>query len=784
MERTMRLKYFLIWSICYSISTSIFAASKTYDLTVSYKTVNFANRCVQAVAVNDQIPGPELRFIEGDEITINVRNNLDVGTAIHWHGILDPWLMDGVAHVTQMPIPPGATKQYKFKLKQSGTYWYHAHAGLQEQQGLYGAFIIDPIEPPPYAYNKDFNVILSDWINTNPDQVFANLKKDGDYYSPNFPIQPSLMHYLSAYKKANSKERKQLQTDYVMMQTMLMSPYDYSDVAYDKFLINGHNTESPWIQQVKVGDTVRLRFINAGSSTLFKLKIPGTKMQVVHVEGNDVEPYEVDELTISPAETYDIVLKISESKPYIVYAESNDKLGKIYGALITNSQQKIDFACVKPFPTSKPIMMMTDMAETTNTKSESPNSNMDHMSSHANTHDMHSKLSTPNAKSPDIHNATISDMTMHGMDMPSNKYQSIKAYKPSNDPAKPFTPINIRLSGWMDKYIWFMNDKTEYQADPILIEAGKRYRLIFKNETMMHHPMHLHGHWMVIRNGYGELDPKLHTIDIGPHETITVDFDANAETGLWYFHCHNLYHMKAGMARILEYKGTVIPHSLHHEESASGKITAHPAGWYFANSLEFGLNPIQNELYKLTFNSLIGTDYNKLQLHTEEAQFQYGSVQDADLDIFYWHLLDEFWAIKGGINYYYQPSQKPYWQPGVGLEGTMPYFIETNLRLYYTSGSAKLDAIFSRDTQICNNLFIGAAVRAIAATKTVAKHDIGAGLNEIELSLRPFYRIKPGWTIFIEYEHDQYYGVTKRLFQNQSIGTIENLLTLGFTVLF
>jgi FtsP/CotA-like multicopper oxidase with cupredoxin domain len=255
---------------------------------VSYKTVSFAGKAIKAIAVNNQIPAPTLHFKEGDHITINVYNHLDQETAIHWHGIILPWQMDGVLGVTQQGIQPGSVFHYQFTPHQSGTYWYHAHAGLQEQQGLYGALIIDPPQHPNYHYTKDYVIVLSDWSNTNPDQILANLKKEGDYYSPDFPLQPSLVKFIHDYRKASLSERNNLIDDYKMMQQMRMSIYDISDVAYDAFLLNGQPKCSPWTAPVKIGDVVRLRFIGAGGSTIFHVKIPGTTMQMVHVEGNDV----------------------------------------------------------------------------------------------------------------------------------------------------------------------------------------------------------------------------------------------------------------------------------------------------------------------------------------------------------------------------------------------------------------------------------------------------------------------------------------------------------------
>src|SRR3990167_9229841 len=232
--------------LSFFIQPNAFAANRTVNLVIGYKTVNFSGISARALAINDQIPAPTLHFKKGDHVTLNVYNHFDQGTTIHWHGIIVPWQMDGVAGVTQTAIPPGCVFHYQFTLYQSGTYWYHAHAGVEEQDGLYGAFIIDPLTPISYRYNKDFVIVLSDWSNAGGRSVFANLKKDGDYYAPRFPLQPSLMKFIHDYECASYAERSKLISDYKMMQQMRMSIYDLSDVAYDAYLLNGHPCSAPW----------------------------------------------------------------------------------------------------------------------------------------------------------------------------------------------------------------------------------------------------------------------------------------------------------------------------------------------------------------------------------------------------------------------------------------------------------------------------------------------------------------------------------------------------------
>jgi CopA family copper-resistance protein len=956
---------------------NVFAAERVVNLVIKYKTVYFAGKARKAIAVNDQIPAPTLHFKEGDHVTINVYNHLDQETAVHWHGIILPWQMDGVLGVNQHGIQPGRVFHYQFTLHQGGTYWYHAHAGLQEQQGFYGAFLIDPPAKPHYQYTKDYVVVLSDWSNTDPDQILSNLKKEGDYYSPRFPLQPSLVKFIHDYRKASMGERKNLVDDYKMMQQMRMGIYDISDVAYDAFLLNGHPKSSPWTASVIIGDVVRLRFIGAGGSTIFHVKIPDTTMQMVHVQGNDVKPYAIKDFTIAPGETYDVLVKIQKNDPYIIYAESRDTVGAAYGALITAPHQFVNYKQVTPFPEPLPVtremmsmmmgkmnqgslpmsmensrgsmshsmpskemdsgmkmdesMLMSHSKTTDNQKTKDksiavdkkpqdamamdmkssspsmPPMNMDSSMKMDESMPMNHSMPTDNKKTtnksiaPDkkIKNAmamekksssnsmpsmkmnagmkmdenmsmnhpmpnksrSMSKMPMKNMShqtgnaamsgmqmgdgmkmdhaMPKNqsmdmsmpteptiigdtlsppntsyttssgtKYQSLIAAVKTNDPNKPVSKvIKMELFGYMERFIWFINGVPEYMAKPIILEPGKRYRIIFTNTSMMRHPMHIHGHWFILRKGNGAYDPLLHTIDVQPGATMTADIDTDA-SGQWFFHCHLLYHMMTGMSRVFQYstlieitKDAAKPQNIVQQTSYINRPIvrvdevrpidaslvhhpmAHPIGLWLATFLDIGLDPINNS-QRLTYKGLYGRDYNKLELFTNDAEMSKGVVKNADIDIFYWHLIDQFWAIKAGTNYFYRPATMPYWQAGVGIEGLMPYFIDTNVRGYYYSGSAKLDIELSRDTQITNNFFIRTGIRSILGSKTVTQAVIGSGLNQMRYIVRPYYRLMPGLNVFAEYENEQAYGAFKNIQKNEGESTSENTITLGLSLLF
>lgn len=825
------------------------AAKHAVDLHVNYKKVNFTGRTRVALAVNNQIPAPTLRFKEGDEVTLNVYNHLKEETAMHWHGIILPWQMDGVLGLTQKGIQPGSVFHYKFKLRQSGTYWYHAHAGLQEQEGLYGALVIEPKKHSSYHYNKDFVMVLSDWSNTNANQILANLKKEGDYYSPLFPLQPSLVKFLTDYKKSNQAGRQTLLDEYKMMQQMRMSIYDYSDVAYDAFLLNGHPNANPWSAVVKKGDVVRLRFIGAGGSTIFHVKIPGTMMSIVNVDGNDVKPYRVNDFSIAPGETFDVLVKITKQQPYIIYAESNDTLGAALGALKHSPNQEVGYQQVKPFPEPLPVtrdMMSLMMGPkiTGNTavkvasnkampvKQQTQHKNMHHMK-HAMKpmkmqHDSHVMTAAkPNKIDHDTmmkNTGEMMDMSMptestiigDSMSPPTTRYatssgtkyqQTIAAVK-TNDPTKPvFKVIKMELFGYMDRYVWFINGIPEYLAKPIILQPAKRYRIVFTNTSMMHHPMHIHGHWFIMRKGNGAYDPLLHTIDVAPGATITADLDTDA-SGQWFFHCHMLYHMMSGMARVFQYSTLIelVDHQIKPEDiikktgyknrpivrvdevrpldvSLVKEHSPHKMGLWLASFLDVDVDPI-NDSQSITYKGMVGSDYNKLELFIKDAETSKGVVENADLDVFAWRLVDQFWAVKAGLNYFYRPATTPYWQPGVGIEGLMPYYIDTDLRAYYHDGSVKLDIDLSRDTQITNNFFVQLGIRGILATKTVQAAGIGVGLNQMRYVVRPYYRVMPALSVGLEYEKVLTYGAYQRIQRATDGSTSETSLSLSLSLIF
>jgi len=499
---------------------------------MEYQTVTLGNKPVKAITVNGQIPAPELGFTEGDEVIINLHNTLDEPGSIHWHGLLVPYKMDGVPWVSMPPIAPGDTFQYRFTLKQSGTYWYHSHSQLHEQQGLYGAFIVEP-KVEPLRYDQEVTLVLSDWADRHPNETYRNLKKDGDYYKQ---FRPSWKFFWDEYKTADDDKRQQIRQTIAHMQQMRMGVWDWGDVAYDAFLLNGKTAKQPWTARANKGETIRLRVINGGASSYFNLKIAGAEnFRVVAVDGQSVEPVEAERILLGMAETYDILVDITEDKPYYVYAEAQDRSGYAVAALKTQSDQP-NTTNITPF--DDPWFSDTSHDHTAMSSSTEPSpSNNGNIAHHQ--HQSHGK------KSDNL--GQIKQVVKLG-------YEHLRSTFLTRDPSQEQEVIDItlKLTGNMERYIWSFDNIRYHDAEPILFEEGKTYRMTLINETMMHHPIHIHGHWFILDTGNGNHNPRKHTIDVPPMGQQVAWVQAQ-DSGKWFFHCHNLYHMKAGMTRLIKY---------------------------------------------------------------------------------------------------------------------------------------------------------------------------------------------------------------------------------------
>ncbi len=483
-----------------------------YELTVGYKTMNYTGQEVQAMSLNDSIPGPTLRFQEGDIARIRFHNSMDVPTSVHWHGILLPHRQDGVPYVSNPPIEPGTTYEFQFPIKQTGTYWFHSHTGLQEQRGVYGSIVITPKEGERLHADKDEVVVLSDWTDENPDEVLRTLKSGSDTYSLKKGTAQSLF----------GAAREGALLDVFKRSLMRMPPMDISDVAYDRFLANGQpETTIPALP----GEKVRLRFINASTATYYYLQFAGGPVQIVAADGKEVQPVDLNRFLMAIAETYDLLVTVPQDGAYELRATAQDGSGHT-SIFIGNGKRVLAPDGPKP-----------DLYR------------------------MHMSMSDPDMKNM----AAMDDHDMKGMHgmggmklsskRPLAPYAKLRSLRPSSLPtANPRREVTLALTGDMERYIWSMDGEVISADNMIRIRHGENVRFVLINKTMMHHPMHLHGHFFRVINGQGDHAPLKHTIDVPPLSTKIIEFEGN-EYNDWFFHCHVLYHAKAGMARVLSYEG-------------------------------------------------------------------------------------------------------------------------------------------------------------------------------------------------------------------------------------
>ena len=518
-----------------------------YDLFVKDTLVNFSRKVKRAIAVNGQIPMPTLTFTEGDTAEIVVHNQLKESTSLHWHGVFVPNKEDGVPYLTQMPIAPNITHVYRFPIIQNGTHWYHSHSGLQEQIGMYGSLILKKRNEDLH-YRKGIDdlptvpIILSEWTNYNPKNVHRMLHNASDWFAIK---KGSTQSYTEAIQKGYFKTK-------FINEWKRMLAMDVSDIYYDKFLINGNNESQ--LSQFKKGDQIRLRISNAGASSYFWLSYAGGKITVVANDGNDVEPTEVDRLIIAVSETYDVLLSIpKENTSYEFLATAEDRTQS--ASIFIGAGQKQLATRLPKLNYFKGMKMMNGMMKM--------NGDMDDMGMNMSLQQMDmNAVMYPELSADPMHKE-------HKMDMEngesSNAIHSMKKIRTLNyamlkSPNKTVLPshapvreLHFELTGNMNRYVWSMDNKVLSEVDKILIKKGEIVRITLYNNSMMRHPMHLHGHDFRVINGQGDYAPLKNVLDIMPMETNVIEFEANAE-GDWFFHCHILYHMMAGMNRVFSYQ--------------------------------------------------------------------------------------------------------------------------------------------------------------------------------------------------------------------------------------
>ena len=560
-----KLSHILLIGVGLFSSTWVMAAVKEYDLTIAEQTVNITGKPVERITVNGKFVAPLLEFEEGDEAVIRVHNKLkNQDSSIHWHGLLLPGIMDGVPGFNKFNgIAPNKTYEYKFKVRQNGTYWYHSHSKGQEQDGLYGAFVIYPKDKTPLTAaektDKDYVVLLSDFHNSTSDQIMKNIKKEADYYQNR---RETVFDVLKQVKRDGLKATWQ---DRSMWNQMRMLKTDMSDVTGYTFLMNGKTPQQNWTGNFKAGEKVRLRFINASAMSFFDVRIPNLKMTVVSADGQPVKPVPVDEFRIGTAETYDVIVEPKQAH-YQIEAESIDRTGFSVGTLHDENTLPVK-QIEMPKPRPRSLLTMEDMGMDHDMSSMqgmnhdmSSMKGMDHdMSSMKGmNHDM-SSMKGMNHDMP-MNSATVksasdkNDNTVFGWANASTpvgqkalQYSDLQSLNPQPDTRAPEREMEIRLGGNMERYIWTINGKKFNETEPFKVKYGERIRLKFVNDSMMAHPMHLHGMFMQLENGQDPSNmPNKHTIIVPPGKTVTTLLTAD-ELGEWAIHCHLLYHMAAGM---------------------------------------------------------------------------------------------------------------------------------------------------------------------------------------------------------------------------------------------
>jgi CopA family copper-resistance protein len=534
----------------------------SFDLGIGYRDVNFTGVTRQATVVNGGLPGPVLRWKQGDEVTLRVTNNLAEDTSIHWHGIILPAEMDGVPGLSFPGIKPGETFTYRFPVLQSGTYWYHSHSGFQEPTGLYGALVIDPVEPEPFAYDREYVVLLSDWSDEKPERIFAKLKKEGHYYNTNMRTLGDLRADL------NSSGLQATWRDRSMWNRMRMNDRDIADVtgATYTYLINGHPPDANWQALFRKGEKVRLRIVNASSMSIFDVRIPGLQMQVVGTDGQNVEPVSVDEIRIGTAETYDVIVRPQEGA-YTVFAQSIDRSG--YARATLTEQPGLKAAV--PEMDQPPVLTHADMGMGHGAHSGHSDHNsggMDH-SQHTG-HDGNGGIGKAGfgSNAPVVHAATENgfqvDMQAEqprdqldnpGIGLAGNgrhvlTYGELRSLEPTADPREPVRELQLHLTGNMERYMWSMDGIRFADADPLRLKLDERVRVVLVNDTMMNHPIHLHGMWSDLETGEPGHIPRKHTILVQPGSKISYLVTPDMP-GSWAYHCHLVYHMM-GMFRRVE----------------------------------------------------------------------------------------------------------------------------------------------------------------------------------------------------------------------------------------
>lgn len=658
----------ILFSLLALLATPLAAKVVEYDLTISEQRLSPAGKVRSALTINGTIPGPTLRFREGDTAVLRVHNTLKhEETSIHWHGLLVPNAQDGVPYLTTPPIKAGTTLIYRFPLTHAGTYWYHSHTGLQEQQGVYGSIVIAPKQGEHVQADREHVLVLSDWTDEHPREVMRTLMRGSEWYA----IKKGNAQSILGASQAGSLK------DYLAREKVRMAPMDVSDVAYDAFLINGKTSSS---LPGRPGERVRLRIINSAASTYFYLHSATGPLTIVAADGPPVRPANVNRLLIGMAETYDVIVTIPKSGSWEFRATAQDNSGHASVFLGTGSPRH---AQALPSPNLYA---------------------MEHM--------LNSALQD--------HETPMSEMRNDAR--PGAPYAFLKSVRSTVHSGKTPRKITLRLTGDMRRYIWSFNGKTLAEESTIPVQKGEVLRVELINDTMMHHPLHLHGHFFRLLNRHGDFSPLKHTVDVPPMGTRVIEFLANEE-GDWFFHCHLLYHMDAGMARVFSYRAFRDP---EHKPALDPKLT-NP--WFFMVNGRVMNNMTMGNAMAMTGRENFG------------VMWDYGFKDHKEFEIdFYWsHYFNPNLSSFGGYRITNEPESENRFFGGVAYR--LPYMVESSLAL---DSEGDLRIGIGKELQLTPRLSAYADIEY--DTNTQWEWSAGASflLNK-QLSLTTGYNSDHGW---------------------------------------
>ena len=608
----MRRLLHILWLTVLFIPADSPAETVSYEFEIDYREINVTGKPVTAMVIDGGIPGPTIQANLNDTLRVTFNNRMDVETSIHWHGVLLPNDQDGVPYLTTPPIAAGGSLTFEYPVTHTGTYWYHAHTGLQEQRGLYGALVFrDPAGT--YRYDRELVLVLSDWTDEQPGTVLRNLKREGDYYALK---KDTVQSWRGVLQNGRQAIRNRIEGAWIRM-----GPMDLSDVGYDAFLVNGKQSlHETGIQQ---GERIRLRIINASASSYFHVEFGGGDMLLIEADGVPVVERAVERLRLATAETYDVLVHIRENKRYELRATAEDVSG--YASYYLGAGETVPV-----LPAIKPNLYLVG-------------------------HGSHGRR-----RGRTVH------ADRHGHIHHTSEYAGLKAKKRTSfDPGRETREIDLTLTGSMERYTWSFDNRTLTEVDKIRIRKGEIVRFNLINETMMHHPIHLHGHFFRVLNGQGDYAPLKHTVNVPPLDTVTIEFAANEEKD-WFFHCHNLYHMKSGMARVISYIPAGQDDYRNSDFYRYHLKTGDP--WYHFADMSFQSQMMVGRLWA----------YNTRNGFELEYDYDYGN--EYDVDVTYQRQVTRFLALYAGAGFEREGTGKE--NRGIaGVAYTLPMLIDSGFRV-------------------------------------------------------------------------------------------------------